>query len=291
MNNNLKKEFDWNLYLHLNPNLKPLIKSEQAAWNHFKNYGFKENFKYKINNDDKKILVVMPTYNRPNNIDASIHMILEQTFTNWFFLIIDDGSHIDNKLIFRQVKEKYKENHNIVFLENEVNCHIAKTLNRGIKILLDNDFTHFTWISDDNVYYPNFLDTLASNNIFFNYTSFKIHNKCKNLKYINKSSYNNYKHLIQRWNGCASFMWTKEAIQQIGYYNEDIHGCEDFEYLIRTFKINSIDCKFINISLMTYFIRNSSLFMTQNDAIIKLKNILSQYYLEHENATCYIYLV
>ena len=44
-------------------------------------------------------------------------------------------------------------------MENDVNCQVAKTLNKGIQYLLDNDkFTHFTWISDDNEYYPNFLN-------------------------------------------------------------------------------------------------------------------------------------
>ena len=279
--NQIKKIFNGELYLHLNPNLKPLIKTKNGAWNHFKKYGYNEKLQFQTNNDGKKILVVMPTYNRPTNIDDSIKMILMQTFTNWFFLIIDDGSLPENKIIFRKIQEKYKDYNNILFLENELIC-LAFII--CLDVLLENDFTHFTWISDDNIYEPSFLDVLASNNTFFNYSSFNIHNKQTRIKYINNSSYTDYRNLIKKWGGCAAFMWTKEAIKQVGYYNECIHGCDDFEYLIRTFKINSAECIFIQIPLMTFNIHKDALFITNYNSIIELKNKVAQQYLEEQES-------
>ena len=49
----------------------------------------------KINQKDK-ILVVMPTYNRPEKCLKVVNNIVKQTYKNWNLLIIDDGSSADN---------------------------------------------------------------------------------------------------------------------------------------------------------------------------------------------------
>ena len=52
-------------------------------------------------------------------------------------------------------------------------------------------------------------------------------------------------------------MWTKEAIKKIGKYNTSIPGVEDFEYLLRTFKINEKECK-INKNIVMKYIRDKN---------------------------------
>jgi len=277
----IKKTFNWKQYIQLNPTLEPYFNNEYSAWCHFKQSGFDNGLKWNIDYDienTNKILIVMPTYNRPNNIVNIINMILEQTFINWFFLIIDDGSTDSNKVLFNKIKLKYNKNNKILFLENKTNYHIAKTLNRGIDYLLANYFTHFTWISDDNIYYPNFLNILVSNNIYFTYSTFDV-KSINTRKSINNTHYTDYKNLINTWNGCASFMWTKKAIQQIGYYNETIPCCEDYDYIIRTFKINSNTCYFIDTSLMMYIYHNESLYESNKSTIRKLKHKIDKIHL------------
>ena len=267
----IKAIFNWEEYMYLNPNLTDGIKCDTEAWYHFRKFGFKQGLKWKLNdntitdtnNENYTVLVVMPTYNRPNKIEGVIQMIINQTFTNWFFLIIDDGSIPTNKSTFRQIKERYKQHEKILFLENDTNCHIAKTLNRGIDYLLDNNFTHFTWISDDNEYYNDFLNTLLINNTYFNYSSFHSQSLTKNIHSVVRK-YCDYKDVLNKWGGCASFMWTKSAIQQIGYYDEQYPCCEDFDFLIRTFKINSQECHFIDKPLMKFIYHDESLSITLN---------------------------
>jgi glycosyltransferase involved in cell wall biosynthesis len=281
----IKKTFNWKHYIYLNPTLKEHNNNDYRAWYHFKTFGFIQGLPYKLdNNNTNKVLVVMPTYNRANKIEGVIKMITEQYFSNWFFLIIDDGSNEPNKLQYNNIKQKYSNNDKILFLENETNCHVAKTLNKGIDYLLANYFTHFTWISDDNEYYPEFLITLINGNTYFNYSSFNI-KTLKNTIQIKKFEYNNYEHLINAWGGCASFMWTKKAIEEIGYYDETVPCCEDYEYLIRTFKINSDICNFIDISLMCYILHKESLFENNKANINILKNNIKNRYLNNIEET------
>lgn len=74
------------------------------------------------------ISVIMPVYNAESYLKESISSILNQTFSDFEFIIIDDGSTDNSKKIIRSFKDK-----RIVLLENETNIKLVKTLNRGIE--------------------------------------------------------------------------------------------------------------------------------------------------------------
>jgi hypothetical protein len=320
-------EFDLKFYTSYYKDLSSMKRQPHKAWEHFKNHGYKEGrlingkqlkemqeepeqiveeiekvtelnnimANMQLNNNTQEIqeniLVVMPTYNRSENITTSITYIKNQIYKNWTFLIIDDGSDINHKMRFNEIKEEYKADTQILFMENERNCHIAKTLNRGIKFLLNNEksiFTHFTWISDDNKYYTNFLSDLILDNEYFKYASFDIQ-ELNGRICTNRTSYKDYDDILNNFNGCASFMWTKSAIQEIGFYDENVPGCEDFEYLLRTFKLNESKCKFIDNSLMKYIRHSEALMEQKKDIIMNIKQqIVIDYKLKYVDTISYI---
>jgi hypothetical protein len=78
-------------------------------------------------------------------------------------------------------------------------------------------------------------------------------------------------------------MWTKKAIQQIGFYSEFLHGCEDYEYLIRTFKLNYDECKHSLFPLVTYVIHSDALSERTKPHIFKINKLISQYYSNNTN--------
>lgn len=73
------------------------------------------------------ISVLMPAYNAAEFISEAINSILSQTFTDFELIIIDDGS-TDNTV---QIIQSYTDSR-IVFIKNEVNLKLIKTLNKGI---------------------------------------------------------------------------------------------------------------------------------------------------------------
>lgn len=268
-------DFDWKRYLNDYQDLTLAgIVSNNQAYTHYIVHGIKENRIGFCVKPNPPILIVMPTYNRSQNIELRINMMKLQTLKNWAFLIIDDGSNVEHKLIFNKLKEKYASNSKIVFLENETNCNVAKTLNRGVQCFLNNSlFMHFTWISDDNEYSAIYLEKLQHNNRWFSYSSYNI-KKLNKITDCNQRSYTNLNDLLKNFNGCASFMWSKSAIEKIGFYNEDINGCEDFEYLLRTFKLQPYMCNYVNISLMTYIVHDDSGMEKNKTEIMLLKNTI-----------------
>ena len=201
-------------------------------------------------------------------------MINKQTYKYYHLLIIDDGSNDYHKETLNNIKHKYKENKNIIFKENEKNLNIASTLNKGLQFLKDDKtdkYSFFTWISDDNIYHDNFLEKLINDNNYFKYSSFNLVNKINNVTKKINIEYN-IENLITGFKGCSSFMWTKEAILKTGFYNTNINGCEDWEYLIRTFKTDRFQYEYEDDSLMDYIRHTDSLYVKENENIIKLKN-------------------
>lgn len=81
--------------------------------------------------NNPKVSILMPAYNVQDYIAYAIESMLCQTFADFEFIIIDDGS-IDNS--WDIIQEYAKKDKRIVALKNEANYKICKTLNRGIDI-------------------------------------------------------------------------------------------------------------------------------------------------------------
>jgi glycosyltransferase involved in cell wall biosynthesis len=77
------------------------------------------------------ISVVMPAYNAERYIEQSINSILNQTFRDFEFIIINDFSKDRTKEIIEKFKKKDKR---IILLNNKKNLKVPLTRSRGLKI-------------------------------------------------------------------------------------------------------------------------------------------------------------
>lgn len=76
-----------------------------------------------------KISVVMPVYNGEKYLREAIDSILNQTFSDFEFIIINDASKDGTEEIIKSY-----EDDRIVYLKNEQNLGVAGTLNRGLGV-------------------------------------------------------------------------------------------------------------------------------------------------------------
>ena len=76
-----------------------------------------------------KITVLMPVYNGEKYLRESVDSILNQTFTDFELLIINDGS-TDSSM---EILNSYSDSR-IRIVTNEVNLRLIKTLNKGIDL-------------------------------------------------------------------------------------------------------------------------------------------------------------
>ena len=79
--------------------------------------------------NNPKISVLMPVYNAENFLKEAIDSILNQTFKDFEFLIINDGSTDKSKEIILSYNDP-----RIRYFENKSNLGVARTLNKGLRI-------------------------------------------------------------------------------------------------------------------------------------------------------------
>jgi len=80
--------------------------------------------------DNPKISVIMSVYNQGHYLPESINSILNQTFKNFEFIILDDGSTDNSWEIICKFSQKDPR---IESLQNKRNRGLAYSLNRGIE--------------------------------------------------------------------------------------------------------------------------------------------------------------
>ena len=78
-----------------------------------------------------KISVIMPVYNADRYLDKSIQSILNQTFKDFEFIIVNDCSKDNSKEIIEKYKKKDKR---IILINNSKNLGVQKALNRGLRV-------------------------------------------------------------------------------------------------------------------------------------------------------------
>ncbi|MCU7551294.1 glycosyltransferase [Chitinophagaceae bacterium LB-8] len=77
-----------------------------------------------------RVTIVMPVYNAEKHLKEAIESILNQTFTDFEFVIINDGSTDQSK----EIIISYSSDPRIKYYENDQNIGLIKTLNKGIEI-------------------------------------------------------------------------------------------------------------------------------------------------------------
>lgn len=82
-----------------------------------------------IKSDELKASVLMSVYNNEKYLKQAIESILKQSFSDFEFLIIDDGS-TDNS---REIIERYNDKR-IKLIVNDRNLNLASSLNEGLRL-------------------------------------------------------------------------------------------------------------------------------------------------------------
>lgn len=98
-----------------------------------------------------KVSVIMGVFNASSHLDDSIQSIINQTFTDWEFIICDDGSKDDtyNKLLSWKKKDD-----RIIPIKNKKNLGLAATLNKCIEY---SKGEYIARMDDDDISYPDRL--------------------------------------------------------------------------------------------------------------------------------------
>ncbi len=183
----------------------------------------------------------MSVYNSENHIKSAIESILNQSYSHFEFLIINDGSTDDSEKIIKS----YQDNR-IVFINNEKNLGLTKSLNIGIKKAKGK---YIARMDADDISLPQRikkqLDFLQNNQ---DYTAIgssveRIDDNSKHIEnWLLKSPPEKIFYLLH-FRNClihSSMMYKREDVIKVGLYNEKIKFAQDYDLWIKLSNFSKI---------------------------------------------------
>ena len=225
----------------------------------------------------KKVSIILPTYNGENFIYDSIKSVLNQTYSNWELIIVNDCSTDETLKIVNEFAQFDKR---IKVINNKENKKLPASLNVGFSNATGD---YYTWTSDDNMYKPHAIEKMVeylNNNPDCDLISF-------NMDFIDEQG-NFVKEftdilpertplqLAQCCNIGACFMYRKEIAQKAGNYDETMFCAEDYEYWCKIALKGNIHYK--NENYYQYRYNSSSLSATKKEVTDRKTLIIREKY-------------
>jgi len=236
------------------------------------------------------ISVIMPNYNGEKYLSESIESILNQTFRDFEFIIIDDGSKDNSKKIIKKYQKKDKR---IVLIENEKNLGLPLSLNKGLKKAKG---VYIARMDSDDISLPkrlkNEFEYLEKHsNIFLIGSSAIIIDESGNRLGILKK-FNSPKKIKKKFLRSNPIIHPSIMFRNFGkyFYRERFKSSEDYDFYLR---ILSSDLQITNLPeiLIKYRISKNSFVSTKPNQKFYFDQS-REFYLQRlkDEKDCYIYL-
>lgn len=186
------------------------------------------------NKNQPKVSVIIPLYNQKQFVGDAINSILGQTFKDFKFLIINDGSTDKAEEILKGYNDP-----RIRIINNEKNIGLTKSLNKGLKMA---ESEYIARMDADDVSMP---ERLEKEVLFLGHNKnialvgtyyYMINEKGKILDTIKPSTKSEeIKCNLLNGNqfGHVSVMFRVECIKEVGYYREELGPVEDYDLWLR----------------------------------------------------------
>jgi len=174
-----------------------------------------------------KVSCVLPVYNGERYLKESIDSVINQTFTDWELIIINDGSTDNTRAILdAQTDERIRIYH------NERNRKLPATLNRGFLVARGE---YWTWTSHDNRYltfaFGTMVNALTDSPGDIVYSDYSIIDATG--KRVAGCSAPLPEHLKYQNSVHASFMFRPHVWHDLKGYDEGLFRAEDWDFWIR----------------------------------------------------------
>lgn len=176
--------------------------------------------------------VIIPLYNKEESVISTVESVLNQTYSHFELIIVNDGSTDNSLNIVQSVKDKR------IRIIDQTNSGVSSARNRGIKEAL---FEYITFLDADDIWFPNCLQEFCKLITDFPKASVFATNyniSGKNLKGNEDRYYIGDFHLtsaifMARWNipvmltGCVTIQ--RDCFDLVGIYNEMVTHGEDVD--------------------------------------------------------------
>lgn len=205
---------------------------------------------------NEMISVVLPVYNGEDSLKKSIDSVLQQTYTDFELIIVNDCSKDNTAQI---IEEAIRRDSRIRCITNKINQKLPGSLNIGFA---EARGEYFTWTSHDNMYHKDALKVMVNelekdNHIGMVYCDFLMIDINDNE--IAVCSQDTPETLAWKNPVGACFLYRRELAEEIGEYDTELFLAEDYEYWLRIWEKSKI----VHIPQVLYYYRKHEKSLTE----------------------------
>lgn len=203
---------------------------------------------------DPLVSVIVPTYERPDQLVRTIESILGQTYHDVEILVVNDcGPDVAGRLA------PLSSRGNITYIRHDHNAGLAAARNTGLRAA---NGKYIAYLDDDDIYYPDHLkilvDFLESGEYRVAYTdAYRAWQKLDQGRYVTfkrdiaySFDFDYDRILAENFVPVLCFMHEKSCLDRVGMFDESLRSHEDWDLWIRmsrAFKfghIKKVTCEF-----------------------------------------------
>lgn len=207
------------------------------------------------------VSIIIPTHNRRDLIIETLNSVVEQTYRNIELIIVDDHSNDNSEELIQQYIQKH-ENVNIEYLKSPRfggcaarNVGFAVSHGQYIQFFDDDDLMESNHIEKKMIsLIKNNCDFITCNYVFFDSNTSDIVGR----KDISSIKHNAVGHFLSKALPTPSFLCSRECINKLGQWNENMKKLQDFSYFHRLF-LYDMKGVFLNDNLFRVRVNHSGI--------------------------------
>lgn len=232
------------------------------------------------------VSVIIPTYGNPCFLKEAIVSVLNQTYTDWELIIVDDNNpETENRKNTREIVNLFAEDKRIRYIMHEHNKNGAAARNTGLTFASGN---YIAFLDSDDLYVPERLakcvDALEHNTQYDAvYTGCEFRRGGK--KYAEFSKPQSGVFLTEtlatvfRLGTGSNLFLRKSVVDALGGFDEAFIRHQDYEYMVRFF----LNHKIYSISEILVIKNNENTNRPNPDKMLQVK---TQYLTKFKNIIC-----
>jgi glycosyltransferase involved in cell wall biosynthesis len=228
-----------------------------------------------------RLSIITINLNNASGLGKTIESVIDQTFSDFEYIIIDGGSTDGSMDVIREFFGK------ITYWISEPDGGIYNAMNKGI-LRAKGEYLHFLnsgdWLKDNNVYNDIFRGNPNKDVVYGNLIKVYPDGACITDKGIQGKDITLFTMLNGNLNHPSSFI-RKELFEKNGLYDENYKIVSDWKFFLQIFGINSASAQYIDRDICYFdmtgigIVQKENLFNERQKVLEKLvpSPILSDY--------------
>lgn len=190
--------------------------------------------KYSERQQDVKVSIIMPTYNRADVISRAIDSVVTQSYKNWELIIIDDYSTDHTEAIIK----RYVQDERIKYILNDGKKGVCGARNKGLKLA---EGEYIAYLDSDNEWENDYL-LLSVNKLMEQedyrslYSAQRVWSVVDNELVVDSIRFGVYAIAYcenRNYIDMNSYIHEKSLYEQFGGFDEELSRMTDWELILR----------------------------------------------------------